>query len=306
MTKQAQTELTGSFFMSDSFDDDIPLTFSNYEDIAKRPRFAPEVNTKTSQILKLVSTYTFPEKHPCGKKGCHQPHNNGWLAVTTDNQETLIGSRCGKEWGGDTFLFEKKQLAKRQQRNAHLEFLGKVIQTADQTFARIDEIKKRPHGATWLGKALDKFNQECSLDLLQVVKFKAQRGETAVEKSRYMTKEERDLNPNSTSAYKNEVIGHLIGLGVFNKDLRAILMDNVWSKLKGLKGLAIEELPTPVLARLVKEANSFELYLNEAEEVLAHGITFFSTPDNFKLIKALDAKNKHNHLTKINWLQFNR
>ncbi len=301
MAKQMQSLLTGSSVLTEGFHDDIPLTFSSYADVANRPRFRPEVDTKTSQIVDLVSTYHFPEKHPCGKKGCHQPHNNGWVAITTDNHETLIGSKCGLEWGGKTFALARNQLAKRQRRQSNLDLLRKTVQNADPTFAKILEINKRGRGASWLMKALDKFNTECSSDLLRIVKDRARRGETSIIKSQRKTEEERELDPTSSSAYKTKIVGHLVGLEVFNKDIRAILMDNVWSKLKNLQKMDIENLPTPTLSKLAKEVVAFDQYISEAEGIISNGVTFFSTPSNFEFIKAMDEKHKHTHLTRIDW-----
>lgn len=244
------------------------------------------------------------------KKGCYQPHNNGWLAVTTDNQECLIGSTCGKEWGGDSFVLQRNQLSKRQARNSQLILISKTIQNADKLFDRIHEIKNRSKGATWLDKTIKKLEESCTQEIMQVIKSRARRGETAVETSRLKTQEERDSDNasqagSSSSAYKTEVIGQLVGLEVFNSDLREVLMDGIYSKLKTLQKLEPSALTTPALNKLTKEINEFELLFNKAEEILNYGKSFFSTATNFKLIKFLDKQGKHSHLSKVNWLTDN-
>lgn len=292
--------------MIDILDSEAPPSFTSYEDIAKRPRFKTEVDISITQIDKLITDYRFPEKHPCGKKGCHQPHNNGWLAVTTDNQECLIGSRCGKEWGGDSFILQRNQLSKRQARNSQLTLISKTLQNAETIFDRIHEIKNRSKGATWLDKTIKKLEENCTQEIMQVIKSRARRGESAVENSRLKTQEERDSDDasqagSSSSAYKTEVIGQLVGLEVFNSDLREVLMDDIYSKLKTLQKLEPSALTTPALNKLTKEINEFELLFNKAEEILNYGKLFFSTATNFKLIKFLDKQGKHSHLSKVNW-----
>lgn len=296
--------------MTEDWDSEALPSFTSYEDIAKRPRFKTEIDTSITQVDKLITDYNFPEKHPCGKKDCHQPHNNGWLALTTDIQECLIGSKCGKEWGGDSFILQGNQLSKRQARNSQLTLISKAIQNADNIFDRIHEIKNRSKGATWLYKAIKKLEENCTQEIMQVIKSRARRGESIVETSKLKTQDERDAEDasqtgNPSSAYKTEIIGQIVGLEVFNSDLREILMDGIYSKLKTLQNTEPSTLTSPALNKLAKEVSEFELLFNKVEEILNYGKLFFSTPANFKLIKFLDNQGKHSHLIKINWFSDN-
>jgi len=69
-----------------------------------------------------------------------------------------------------------------------------------------------------------------------------------------------------------------------------------------MQQLSPTSIPTPTLNKLMKDVRTFETLFRQAEEILAYGDKFFSTASNFKLIKILDKENKHDHLTKINWL----
>lgn len=285
---------------------DSQLTFYSYEDIAKRPLFKTEIDTTESKIDKLIATYSFPDKHLCGKKGCRQPHNSDWLATTTDNQETLIGSICGKEWGGATFTSQKARLNRQIQRNSQLKAFYETLQNSAAIFDRVHEIKTRPKGATWLDRALRKLEDNCTKELLRAIRLRAARNETTVSIDILKTKEEREIEAASkvggvTSPYKTEIIGNLVGLEVFNYDLREVLMVRIYKKMQDMQQLNPTTIVTPTLNSLMKDVRAFETLFRQTEEILAYGNKFFSTSSNFKLIKTLDKENKHNHLTKINW-----
>lgn len=59
--------------MYKDLDSDSQLTFYSFEDIAKRPLFRAEIDTSKSKIDKLIATYHFPDKQPCGKKAVINP-----------------------------------------------------------------------------------------------------------------------------------------------------------------------------------------------------------------------------------------
>lgn len=294
--------------MDDNWDVDTQLVFNTYEDIASRPNFKTEIDTSTSTIYKLIAVYSFPNKQHCGKKGCHQPHNNGWLAVTTDGQETLIGSKCGLEWGGDKFSLEKTQLNRRVKRDTQLKAYYQILQDADLILDKVNEIKTRSKGADWLAKTIKKLEDACTFELMRMIRLRASRGETTITIETLKTKEERDIEAVSktggvVSPYKVEIIGSLVGLELFKYDLREVLMIEIYKKLQDMRLLNPTTLPTPTLNSLVKDAGAFRLLFKQSEDILSYADRFFSTTNNFKLIKMLDKENKHNHLTTIKWFE---
>lgn len=285
---------------------DTQLVFNTYEEIASRPNFKTEIDISTSTIDRLVAVYSFTDKHYCGKKGCHQPHNNGWLAVTTDGQETLIGSKCGLEWGGDAFSLQKTQLNKRIKREAQLKAFYQILQDAELILDRVNEIKTRTKGADWLARALKKLEVSCTPAFMNMIRLRAGRGETTVTSEKLKTIEEIAIEAASKSGggvspYKVEVIGHLVGLELFNHDLRKVLMVGIYKKMQDIKLIDPSTLSSPALNSLVKDTSAFEGLFKQSEEILIYGDRFFSTPNNFKLIKTLDKEKQHNHLTTIKW-----
>jgi len=104
-----------------------------------------------------------------------------------------------------------------------------TLQNSDAIFDRVHEIKKRAKGATWLDRALKKLEDNCSKELLRAIRLRAARNETTVSIDVLKTKSEIEIEETNNSGkvispYKTEVIGNLIGLEVFNHDLRDVLM----------------------------------------------------------------------------------
>jgi len=293
--------------LESNYENEAPLMFYDYAEVAKRPNFRPEIDTSKHKIEKIISKSIFPDKHPCGKKDCHQPHKNGWVVETVDNLETLVGSKCGLEWGGDTFLSQIAALDKRIKRESKLKIISEFIQNTDLLIERVHEIKTRTNGALWLSKTITRLETECTEDIFRNLKRRAAKGETSVTKDVLKTKEERELESSmnvgvSSSAYKTLIIGHLDGLEVLNFDIRQILIQKIYSTVISLKHVNPSTLSTPALNKLSLELGEIDTLFLQAEDILGYGKKFFSNESNFKLIKALDIENKHGHLTKINWM----
>lgn len=285
---------------------DTILNFTSYEEIANRPLFKTEIDTTKSEIDKLIATSNFTEMHPCGKKDCHQPHYHGWLALTKDNQETLIGNVCGIEWGGEAFKLQKRNLQKLIKRDSLLKNFYSILAESENLLDKVANIKMRTKGANWLDRVIKKFEDNCSHELLNIIKSRAAKGQTSISIDILKTEEERDLDLISqdrsrASVYKTKFIGDIVGLELFTFDLREILMVKIYNKVRQIQKTDPSLLSTPALNSLLRDAGEFDNLFIKCEEILKHGNKFFFTPNNFTLLKTLDKNRKHNHLTQINW-----
>ncbi|HHM2118026.1 TPA: hypothetical protein ACRG4Q_005623, partial [Klebsiella pneumoniae] len=78
------------------------IYFSSYNEIEKRASFNSEQEISPDNFKSLVGMYRFDENVICQvrtKKGiCHQKHKNGWLGITNDGVEALIGGHCASEY----------------------------------------------------------------------------------------------------------------------------------------------------------------------------------------------------------------
>ncbi|EAA6923047.1 hypothetical protein DRV60_21570 [Salmonella enterica subsp. enterica] len=92
--------------------------FSSFIDIDKRPSFSSEHEISPENFQKLIGEYKFTEDVICQVKAlnsvCHQKHKSGWLGVTTDGFEVLIGGHCARKYfrADKSFTSERKRVRK--------------------------------------------------------------------------------------------------------------------------------------------------------------------------------------------------
>ena len=88
--------------------------FLSYDDICKRPAFDQNYEISPDNFHKLIGKYSFKERHICqvrtNKGICRQKHNNGWLGVSLEGVEALIGCDCAVNYfsAHNDFIREKK------------------------------------------------------------------------------------------------------------------------------------------------------------------------------------------------------
>ncbi|EAM8425062.1 hypothetical protein RF20_23560 [Salmonella enterica] len=92
--------------------------FSSFIDIDKRPSFSSDHEISPENFQKLIGEYKFTEDVICQVKAlnsvCHQKHKSGWLGVTTDGFEVLIGGHCARKYfrADKSFTSERKRVRK--------------------------------------------------------------------------------------------------------------------------------------------------------------------------------------------------
>lgn len=92
--------------------------FSSFIDIDKRPSFSSEHEISPENFRKLIGEYKFTEDVICQVKAlnsvCHQKHKSGWLGVTADGFEVLIGGHCARKYfkADKSFTSERKRVRK--------------------------------------------------------------------------------------------------------------------------------------------------------------------------------------------------
>ncbi|HHM1133002.1 TPA: hypothetical protein ACRG2Y_005686, partial [Klebsiella pneumoniae] len=103
------------------------IYFSSYNEIEKRASFNSEQEISPDNFKSLVGMYRFDENVICQvrtKKGiCHQKHKNGWLGITNDGVEALIGGHCASEYfkADNSFRLEKKRVESEIERRLAVE-----------------------------------------------------------------------------------------------------------------------------------------------------------------------------------------
>ena len=95
----------------------IPKLFKSYSEIESRENFNSACRITPDNVASLIGPYTFPEKEKCQvdrpvKGYCGNPHNNGWLGLTKDGKEALIGSNCAANHfdADENFVLEQRRI----------------------------------------------------------------------------------------------------------------------------------------------------------------------------------------------------
>lgn len=96
--------------------------FTSLSDIDNRPAFSPEHEISPENFKQLVGEYHLEEEAICQVKAnngvCHQKHRKGWLGVTQDGYEVLIGGHCARNYfkADRTFALERNRVRKEIER----------------------------------------------------------------------------------------------------------------------------------------------------------------------------------------------
>lgn len=119
--------------------------FSSFIDIDKRPSFSSEHEISPENFQKLIGEYKFTEDVICQVKAlnsvCHQKHKSGWLGVTADGFEVLIGGHCARKYfkADKSFTSERKRVRKEIDRK---KALHKLKDFRDNTLIINEELSR--------------------------------------------------------------------------------------------------------------------------------------------------------------------
>lgn len=163
--------------------------FSSFIDIDKRPSFSSEHEISPENFQKLIGEYKFTEDVICQVKAlngvCHQKHKSGWLGVTADGFEVLIGGHCARKYfkADKSFTNERNRVRKEIDRKKALhklkdyrdnfliinEELSRLRTTIIDTRVILDQILKSfPNAAlSFISNAQKTRNWDIKIDVLQ-------------------------------------------------------------------------------------------------------------------------------------------
>ncbi|HEI6967583.1 TPA: hypothetical protein ACGTP8_004225 [Yersinia enterocolitica] len=122
--------------------------FSSFIEIEKRPEFSPDQEVSPDNFKELVGEYRLDEDVICQvrtKKGiCHKKHKIGWLGVTLNGQEALIGGHCARTYfkADKTFGLERNRVRKEVERKKALYKLKSYKDNADSFSKRLSAVRQ--------------------------------------------------------------------------------------------------------------------------------------------------------------------
>lgn len=108
------------------------IYFSSYNEIEKRASFNSEQEISPDNFKSLVGMYRFDENVICQvrtKRNLPSKTQNGWLGITNDGVEALIGGHCASEYfkADNSFRLEKKRVESEIERRLAVEKLRGYI-----------------------------------------------------------------------------------------------------------------------------------------------------------------------------------
>lgn len=260
-------------------------------DLQSRSAYQSCIDVSDLKLEEVLAPYHFNEPYPCGLASCRQPHHHGFLVVTDDGVETNVGKDCGRRIFGEEFTIK----ANLQQKRADLKYQQEILQSArdnkNSLLSRVDEFSKRKNGAKWAENELRELKRSISHITATKLHRMATRGETAVEKEREATKDERErhsiVNANTKPLrYVSEKIGDLQGLEFLNSSPQQLLVD-MKDRIYELDSVNIKNLNDKQRREWVDWVNDIERIFDAIAKKLIEATHFFS-PNNILLVRELD------------------
>lgn len=80
-----------------------PIKLDKWDEVTSKPSFVSKIPKGKHQLDKIIGYYEVKDKVRCSLSTCNQPHNKGYIVVTTENIESIIGNSCGKNIFGVEF-----------------------------------------------------------------------------------------------------------------------------------------------------------------------------------------------------------
>lgn len=123
------------------------MFFSHHFEVVRRPCFDPSIELSPENCKGLLARYIFSDDEICQvrtKNGvCHQKHQHGWLGVTFDGKEGLIGRCCAKKYfkADDNFQKETKRIDDELARITAIERIKKYTDNKEKTIEWLKDIK---------------------------------------------------------------------------------------------------------------------------------------------------------------------
>lgn len=256
-----------------------------------------------------MAPYYFDEPYPCGISSCRTRHQTGYLVITEDQKETNIGQICGVKYFGKDFKIKANLQDQRARLKYQIDTLKDICQKKTDLLARIASLFGRELGTKWAESTLRDFKNTVGYVAFNELREKARRGETAVEKVRAATQEEKDRHEVASGGkslqFISEKLGDLSGLDFLNSYPERDLTD-LKNKLYELDAVNVRDLSAKARKDWVDWAGSIERIFEAAEDALANALRFF-TQANFLLVSVLgkDAK-EQDRLSQMRWSEKER
>jgi len=279
------------------------VAVNTYEDLLARAGFEPSLAFYPKAVRRfgsVLAPYRFLDKIPCGIESCHTPHLNGYLITTSDGHETAIGSHCGKTHFGVTFTRERQRVDQAVARRRRIESVMAMIEDMprmiitieglESDYRELQEKKVRLMGAIGTG-------------IFAVLKQRADRENTVIEKEIAMTKEEaeaffetsnRKANDGKGWPTKSVPVATLDGLLFIKARFKDMLVTNLIQPMRTLSKTSASDIDAMNPRNLIATAKwvgEVPQNISKAQDIVAAGRHFF-TGENIEKLTHLGASRR--------------
>ncbi|MGF6769480.1 hypothetical protein P3T18_001950 [Paraburkholderia sp. GAS199] len=273
------------------------IRFENIEEIRTRPAFRDEIAATSAIPKEAIGVYRFPKdaQEQCGLSNCRTSHMNGFVVAMESGEETLIGCDCGAKKMGLAFqeIINRAQLADRIQ--GHRDAIVAALANADTFNEQLTDLLDRQCGAKWLGKRMVDCSSTLPSEANSVIGRMARRQEPNVFESVPMTDKEVAIARETGALpkgqpgpyYRQEKVGEIVGLEIWQTDLRALLIDDLQQGIRTLQALDVASIRSEyTLRNHARWVDEIPGKLLDAERVILAGSKFFGG-ENLQLLKRL-------------------
>lgn len=298
------------------------IEITSYDELLARPFFRSEIDVSLVKLLRIIGWYKLKETIKCAKSDCHKNHNEGYLVELDNGLEANIGNCCGRK-AFPEFGRLKNEFESRKRISNYRERLVFFKSSLNSLYCRLSELKKRDNGASWLQERTEAFRQGCPVELVQILRARAQRGEDEVYVARRETDEEAALRSamshrtkdedededgefarsgrTSRIEYVRELIGRVQGLDIWKKNIRVLLVERIEQRANEFSTEDIYQLSEAKLRIWVSWAEGVESSINEIEALLMEGSAFFQECNILLVLQLPISASTKVELSRVNW-----
>lgn len=136
--------------------------FYHFYEIENRDNFDPNVSISPKNFKKLLGEYKFDEDAICQvhrEKGhCGHKHKSGWLGLTDDYKEVLIGGHCAKKYfkADSSFNEERRRIKKELNIKRYTDSINKIINNKSDFESSVNDSYKKAKALKVLSENLEK------------------------------------------------------------------------------------------------------------------------------------------------------
>lgn len=268
------------------------IQIDSWDDVLNRPNFVTSFDPKGKELVDVIGEYSFKEKLSCCLTNCNQPHNHGYLVLTSTGEETYIGNICGKKVFGEinfklkTRSFDLK-LKLSQAKDSLIENEKKLQSWTEKLNRLKSQAKKHIHRVSQISN-VDKIGTYAKKEFFDMTKFR--HGNISYSRK-------ADIKEARAMEFRGEkppyMVDELIGtvsyasmLYEFN-DLKRVIFEEIESTLKKLSVLNENIQDDKYIFQLSNRVNKIEDLFNNSFATLEISEKFFTEKNLEPILKKM-------------------